>query len=90
MRKIRSGVRGDSWVGSTPPPQQQGLENIASWPHNSEELQLAGGSWSEASSRAFYAGPALPSGISLFPTGFYISEGIIACVNAPVPYCQPL
>lgn len=36
------------------------------------------------------SGPALPSKMSLFLTGFDINEVIIVCVYAPVPYSQPL
>ena len=47
-------------------------------PHLRGTAALAGGPRKEP-------GPSLPSGISLFPTGFDINEVITGCVYAPVP-----
>lgn len=67
-----------------PPPQLQGLEeDYKPAPYLRGIAMLAGGPRKEP-------GPAPPSGVSLFPTGFDINEAIIVHVYAPVPFLQPL
>ena len=73
---------GGSLVVLPPPPELQELEkDCKPGPHLRGIAMLAGGLKKEP-------GPVLPSGMSLFPTGFDINEVIIVRVYAPVP--QPL